>query len=203
VHLPGSSPVSSAFPTLMSGRLPASFRERDFSRGKFSRLQLFRYVQASELACLPDRSYRCRFPRRAAEAFTSEQNVRRCLRTHRICSPPDYRQLAARGLSPREIHSIVDCSVSVLPSSVSAGGPPLLFDGLAGTLPLYDSPLSGTWVLWLIAFSHRPATFPLQAAAESPGSRAWSFYACLGSTDSAEWRRACHSVRRLVVFRVG
>ena len=26
-----------------------------------------------------------RFPRRAAEAFTSEQNVRRNLRTHRIC----------------------------------------------------------------------------------------------------------------------
>src|SRR5258708_3308113 len=99
----------------MSGRLPASFRERDFSRGKFSRLQLFRYVQASELACLPDRSYRCRFPRRAAEAFTSEQNVRRYLRTHRICSPPDYRQLAARGLSPREIHSIVDCSTSGIP----------------------------------------------------------------------------------------
>jgi hypothetical protein len=115
VHLPGSSLVSSAFPTLMSGRLPASFRERDFSRGKFSKLQLFRYVQASELACLPDPSYRCRFPRRAAEAFTSEQNVRRCLRTHRICSPPDYRQLAARGLSPREIHSIVDCSISISP----------------------------------------------------------------------------------------
>src|SRR6266849_8880695 len=106
---------SSAFPSLMSGRLPASFRERDFSRGRFSRLQLFRYVQASELACLPDRSYRSRFPRRAAEAFTSEQNVRRCLRTHRICSPPDYRQLAARGLSPREIHSIVDCSNDGLP----------------------------------------------------------------------------------------
>src|ERR1700730_3093646 len=37
----------------MSGRLPASFRERDFSLAKFSRLQLFRYVQAFELACLP------------------------------------------------------------------------------------------------------------------------------------------------------
>jgi len=127
VHLPGSSPVSSAFPTLMSGRLPASFRERDFSRGKFSRLQLFRYVQASELACLPDRSYRCRFPRRAAEAFTSEQNVRRYLRTHRICSPPDYRQLAARGLSPREIHSIVDCSKNPRAPAVGAGLPHLPF----------------------------------------------------------------------------
>ena len=33
--LPGSSPVSSAFPKNRSGRLPASFRERDFSRGRF------------------------------------------------------------------------------------------------------------------------------------------------------------------------
>src|SRR6266513_115350 len=55
------------------------------------------------------------FPRRAAEASTSEQSVRRYLRTHRICSPPDYRQLAARGLAPRKIHSIADCSVNVLP----------------------------------------------------------------------------------------
>ena len=94
----------------MPGRLPASFRERDFSRGKFSRLQLFRYVQASELACLPDRSYRYRFPRRAAEAFTSEQNVRRYLRTHRTCYPADYRQLPERGLSPRKIRSLVSCS---------------------------------------------------------------------------------------------
>ena len=30
--------------------------------------------------------------------------------THRICYPSDYRQLAERGLSPRKIHSIVDCS---------------------------------------------------------------------------------------------
>ena len=37
-----------------------------------------------------------------------------------------------------------------------------------------------------------------------PGHHVFSnFYACLGSTDSAEWRRPCHSVRRLVVFRVG
>ena len=76
----------------------------------FSRLQLFLYVQASEFACLPDRSYRCKFPCRAAEAFTSEPNVHRCLCTHRICYPPDYRQLAERGLTPRKIHSIVDCS---------------------------------------------------------------------------------------------
>ena len=70
-------------------------------RGFVSRLQLFRYVQASEIACLPDRSHRCKYPCRAAKAFTSEQNVRRYLRTHRICYPPDDRQLAERGLAPR------------------------------------------------------------------------------------------------------
>ena len=81
-------------------------------RGGASRLQLFRYVQTSEFACLPDRSYRYSYRCRAAETFTSEQNVRCYLRTHRICYPPDYRQLAERGLSPRKIHSIVDCSSS-------------------------------------------------------------------------------------------
>ncbi len=89
---------------------PLMSREHDFSRTPISRLQLFLYVQASEFVSLPDRSYRCKFPCRAAETFTSEQNVHRCLCTHRICYPPDYRQLAERGLSPRKIHSIVDCS---------------------------------------------------------------------------------------------
>jgi hypothetical protein len=67
----------------------------------------FRYVLASEIACLPDRSHRCKYPCRAAKAFTSEQNVRRYLRTHRICYPPHYRQLAERGLAAREILSFV------------------------------------------------------------------------------------------------
>jgi hypothetical protein len=78
-----------------------------------SRLQLFHHVQASEFARLPDRSHRCEYPHRAAEAFTSEQNVRRYLRTHRICYPPDYRQLAERGLSPRQVLSLVGCSLSL------------------------------------------------------------------------------------------
>ena len=89
---------------------PLLSREHDFSRTPIAGLQLSLYVQASEFVCLPDRSYRCKFPCRAAETFTSEQNVHRCLCTHRICYPPDYRQLAERGLSPRKIHSIVDCS---------------------------------------------------------------------------------------------
>jgi hypothetical protein len=57
--------------------------------GEFSRFQLFRDVQASEFACLPDRSYRCSYRCKAAEPFTSEQNMRRYLRMHRICFPPD------------------------------------------------------------------------------------------------------------------
>jgi hypothetical protein len=89
---------------------PLMSRKRNFSRTPISWLQLFLYVQASEFVCLPGRSYRGKFPCRAAEAFTSEQNVHRCLCTYRICYPPDYRQLAERGLSPRKIHSIVDCS---------------------------------------------------------------------------------------------
>ncbi len=84
-------------------------------------MQLFRYVQASQFACLPDRSYRCQSPRRAAETFTSEQNVRRYLRTHRICYPPDHRQLAERGLAPRKIRSFVGCSHPCLPSCWSHG----------------------------------------------------------------------------------
>src|SRR5215472_56877 len=35
LHLPVSSSVSAAFPTKRLGRLPASFREYDFSRGDF------------------------------------------------------------------------------------------------------------------------------------------------------------------------
>ena len=51
----------------------------------FSRLQTFLYVQASEFARLPGRSYRCAYCRRAAETFTSGQSVLRCLGTHRTC----------------------------------------------------------------------------------------------------------------------
>jgi hypothetical protein len=59
VHMPISSSLSSAFPNGRLGRLPATIREHDFSRATISKLQTFRYVQASEFAHLPDRSYRC------------------------------------------------------------------------------------------------------------------------------------------------
>src|SRR5882757_641550 len=60
-----------------------------FFRGEVSRLSSdISYVQASEFACLPDRSHRCRF-RRAAETSTSRRNVLHCPCTHRICYPSD------------------------------------------------------------------------------------------------------------------
>ena len=85
VHLPVSSSASSAFPNRGLGRLPATTREYDFSRKRFSKLQTFLYVQTSEFARLPDRSYRCAYCHRAAETLTSGHTVLRCLRTYRIC----------------------------------------------------------------------------------------------------------------------
>jgi hypothetical protein len=51
------------------GRLSRFCPRTRFSTGRVSRLQLFRYVQASQLARLPDRSYRCKYFCRAAKAF--------------------------------------------------------------------------------------------------------------------------------------
>lgn len=95
---------------LVEGSASRFFRLNDFLAGQISRLQLFRNVQASEFARLPDRPHRCGFPQ-GGRGFTSELNVRRYLGTHRICYPPDYRQLAGRGLSPRKTRSIVGCSL--------------------------------------------------------------------------------------------
>ncbi len=91
---------SSAFPRDKSGRRPAVPREHDFPRICFrgcSYFFMFRPPRLLAPQIVPTAAKYCR----AAEAFTSEQNVRRCLRTHRIYYPPDYRQLAERGLSPR------------------------------------------------------------------------------------------------------
>jgi hypothetical protein len=110
VRLPGSSPAFIGLPHHSNGSTYHFYPRTRFSTGRLSGLQLFLNVQASQFARLPDRSYRCKLPHRAAEASTSEQNVRRCLRTHRTCYPPDYRQLAERGLSPRKTRSLVGCS---------------------------------------------------------------------------------------------
>ena len=83
--------------------------------GIFSGLQTFLDVQASEFARLPGCSYRCAYRHRAAEAFTSGHLVLRCLRTLRICYPSEYRQLTVRGLSPRQIRSLVGRSAFLDP----------------------------------------------------------------------------------------
>jgi hypothetical protein len=90
---------SSAFPRDKSGRRPAVPREHDFPRIRFRGCSYFFMFRPPRLLApqIVPTAANCR----AAEAFTSEQNVRRCLRTHRIYYPPDYRQLAERGLSPR------------------------------------------------------------------------------------------------------
>src|SRR6266567_7141115 len=76
-HRPSPREVWVSFPLLSANTTSRG--------GVFSRLQTFLYVQASEFARLPGRSYRCAACRRAAETFTSGQNVLRCLCTHRIC----------------------------------------------------------------------------------------------------------------------
>src|SRR5262249_34860660 len=96
-------------PTEAVGRLARIYPRTRFSAERFSRRETFFSVQASEFARLPDRSYRCAYCRRAAETFTSEQSMLRYLTCIGYASRPN-RQLAARGLSPRKIRSLVGCS---------------------------------------------------------------------------------------------
>jgi hypothetical protein len=85
VHVPVSSSASSAFPRSTTRSASRFYPRTRLFVERFSRLQVFLYVQASEFARLPGRSHRCAYYRRAAEALTSGPNVLRCLRTHRIC----------------------------------------------------------------------------------------------------------------------
>ena len=101
---------SSAFPIIRLGRLPARLREHDFSRVGFRGCSYFVMFKPPSLLASQIVPTAASVPCWAAEACTSEQNVRRYLRTHRTCYPPDYRQLAERGLSPRKIRSLVGCS---------------------------------------------------------------------------------------------
>jgi hypothetical protein len=128
VHVPVNFPDVIGLPLGRLGRLPALVHNATF-RGNDSRLQTFRYVQATKFVRLPGCSHRygsavgrprllrpgrtcvvasartgyasrpqlCRllpspivptaaaYRRRAAEAFTSELNMLRCLPMHRIC----------------------------------------------------------------------------------------------------------------------
>jgi len=74
-----------------AARLPVSFRERDFPRDGFRGCRHFFMFRPLRLRRLPDRSYRCEFPHRAAETFTSGHIVLCYLRTLRICYPSEYR----------------------------------------------------------------------------------------------------------------
>ena len=95
VLVPVSSPMSSAFPKTLWVGFPFYSANATF-RGLVSRLQTFRYVQASEFARLPDRSYRCEFSPQGSRDFY--------LRAYRALSPPHapdmlsvrYRQLTEK-----------------------------------------------------------------------------------------------------------
>jgi hypothetical protein len=69
MHLPVSSPVSSAFPSRRWVGFPRCFREHDFLRPLFSRLQTFLYVQASDFAHPPGRSHHCPKLRQGGQGF--------------------------------------------------------------------------------------------------------------------------------------
>jgi hypothetical protein len=101
---------SSAFPIIRLGRLPASFREHDFSRVGFRGCSYFVVFRPPSLLASQIVPTAASFLAGQPRLLTSEQNVRRCLRTHRTCCPPDYRQLAERGLPPRKTRSLVGCS---------------------------------------------------------------------------------------------
>src|SRR5215831_15460431 len=86
VRLPVSSAVSSAFPTKSWVGFPRVVRLKRLHAGpQFRGGRYFFMFRPPILCCPPGRPYRCAYYRRAAGAFTSGQNVLRCLRTHRIC----------------------------------------------------------------------------------------------------------------------
>jgi hypothetical protein len=89
---------------------PASFREHDFPRVGLRGCSYFVMFRPPSLLVSQIVPTAASFLAGQPRLFTSEQNVRGYLRTHRTCYPPDYRQLAERGLSPRKIRSLVGCS---------------------------------------------------------------------------------------------
>jgi hypothetical protein len=86
VHLPVSSSTSSAFPRTLSrsaSRVSPSKRFHDGS--PFRDCSHFVMFRPSGLLASPIVPTAAAYRRRAAEAFTSELNMLRCLRMHRIC----------------------------------------------------------------------------------------------------------------------
>ena len=89
VHLPVSSSTSSAFPRTLSrsaSRVSSSKRFHDGS--PFRDCSHFVMFRPSGLLASQIVPTAAAYRRRAAEAFTSEQNMLRCLRMHRMCLPP-------------------------------------------------------------------------------------------------------------------
>jgi len=121
----------SAFPIIRLGRLPASFREHDFPRVGFRGCSYFVMFRPPSLLASQIVPTAASSPAGQPRLFTSEQNVRRYLHTHRTCYPPDHRQLAERELSSRKIRSLVGCSRMMPPF------PPLPLKSRTAGFPQY------------------------------------------------------------------
>jgi len=114
VLLPVSSSMSSAFPKTLWVGFPFLSANATFPRVSFSRLQTFRYVQASEFARLPDPSSRF-------EVTPTKQP--RLLHPDISCFVASARSgyairpiqaIDGKGLSPFKICSLVGCSSASL-----------------------------------------------------------------------------------------
>src|SRR5580704_12718134 len=85
VHLPVTSPTSSAFPKSRQWvGFPESPRKETSCGGCFE-IVAIPYVQASWFARHPGLPHRCASRRRAAVTFTPEQNTHRYRYVHRVC----------------------------------------------------------------------------------------------------------------------
>src|SRR5215469_17068645 len=87
-----------------------------------------------------------------------------------------------------------------LPSMPSASGCPLLFGHFDGITRPSDFPPTCISDFGLDAFSDRPVD--TRASMGSPGSRAWSFPACLGSQTARGSRSARESALLDIAFRL-
>src|SRR6266567_4468327 len=86
VHMPVSSSTSSAFPRTLSGSASRLYPSKRFHDGSLFRdCSHFFMFRPSGLLASQNVPTAATYRRRAAEAFTSEQNMLRCLRMHRIC----------------------------------------------------------------------------------------------------------------------
>ena len=85
-HMPVSSSTSSAFPRTLSRSASRLYPSKRFHDGSLfrdcSHFFMFRPPGLLASQIVPTAAT---YRRRAAEAFTSEQNMLRCLRMHRIC----------------------------------------------------------------------------------------------------------------------